>query len=313
MISKIINFIFIVILLSHSSCDKILFIEDISGEEIVLLAPLDDTQIGAGEVVFSWEELENADGYQLLIATPNFSNANQILLDSIVSTRFFSQQLLEGDYEWKLRAVNSEYNSAYVNANFIIKESDEFQKTKVILLEPSEDINTNNTALDFSWEAVDEAVEYRLQIWSPDVDGTLLEDEITSNTSYSYTFEEGDFTWQVRAQNSTQNTLFSLRTLLVDTTVPNEVTLEAPLDAASLSDTTVNFSWIRTEISGSIETDSLYVFNDAALTDIVFKGKGLSLEYEKVMETGTYFWYVQSFDAAGNLNTKTEEFTFDLN
>jgi hypothetical protein len=314
MILRIIKYSFIFsALLFFTNCEKILFVEDISQEKAVLLAPLNNTEVNTGAIVFSWEEIENAEKYQLLVATPSFESASQILLDTLVSNRSFTMELLTNSYEWKLRAVNSGYNSIFSNANFIVKEADGFSETTVVLTSPVKGLNTNIASQMMHWESLQDATEYRLQIWSPDTSGNLVLDEVQTEISFLHPFDEGSYTWQVRGQNSTQNTLFSSRTLLVDSTVPGTVNLLVPNDAANITETLVDFSWSRTSIKGSVEVDSIYVYENVELTSLRFKEQGVSSSYQQELTDNTYYWYVQSFDAAGNSNTKTAVFSFNLN
>ncbi|SNR15454.1 hypothetical protein [Tenacibaculum jejuense] len=92
------------------SCEAI-FVENISDKIVQVLAPKTGNELDKGPVVFSWEELEGADEYHLKIATPNFLNANQIVLDTIITRRSFSEDLTTGDYEWSVIGKNSEYET----------------------------------------------------------------------------------------------------------------------------------------------------------------------------------------------------------
>lgn len=302
-----------VIVLLHISCEDILFEDDLSDIEVNLLAPVDGITVYEGDVNFSWEEIDYVEQYQLLIATPNFENASQIVLDTIVSSRSFITQLFPGSYEWKLRALNSGYKSEYSASIFTVFESVEFTEREVNLLSPIKGEDSNITNHILSWQSVSDAIEYRIQIWNPDLNGVLEEDQIIASTSYEHDFIEGDFTWQVRAQSETQNTLYSSNELHIDLTPPNDVVLELPIDESILTDVDVEYTWSRIGIEGSIEVDSIYVYSNSVLSELAFKAKGVEGAYNIEMEKGNYFWFVQSFDAAGNKNTKSEVFNFELN
>ncbi|WP_299627670.1 hypothetical protein [uncultured Tenacibaculum sp.] len=99
--------IFLTMLLS---CEAI-FVENISDETVEVLAPKSELTVDAGSITFSWEELEGTDEYHLKIATPNFLNASQIVLDTVIEKRFFSQSLSTGEYEWTIIGKNSEYET----------------------------------------------------------------------------------------------------------------------------------------------------------------------------------------------------------
>ncbi|WP_442267060.1 hypothetical protein ACSIGC_05005 [Tenacibaculum sp. ZS6-P6] len=92
------------------SCEAI-FVENISNKTVEVLAPKTGVTIDTGSITFSWNELEGADEYHLKIAKPNFLNANQIVLDTIITQRSFAENLIQGSYEWSVIGRNSEYES----------------------------------------------------------------------------------------------------------------------------------------------------------------------------------------------------------
>jgi hypothetical protein len=104
------------------TCDDIIEVEDISDEIVIVLAPVNDSVLGEGSVIFSWNDVQDASQYRLQLATPSFENASQILLDSIVNATNFPKVLELGDYEWRVRAENSEYQTQYTIQNFIVEE-----------------------------------------------------------------------------------------------------------------------------------------------------------------------------------------------
>lgn len=304
---------FILGLFVSIGCEDILFVEDISGKEVVILAPLNNTVVSSGTTNFSWEPIADADSYQLQLATPSFENATQIILDTLVRKRSFSKELLKEKYQWRLRAVNSGYVTAYTNSQFSVSESEDFETNTLLLTAPIENLETNIIQQDLTWATLEGATEYRLQVWSPDTNGTLILDEQLTKTNSTVTFEQGTFSWQVRGQNSTQNTLYTSRSLIVDTTAPNAVTNITPANNATLNETNIEFTWGRTDIVGATEIDSLFVFTDAALSTLSFKEQGTAKSYEKELTIGTYYWVVKSYDTAGNSNTQSDTFLFKLN
>ena len=99
------------------NCEAV-FVEDISNETVVLLAPINDTEISSGIIQFNWQELADVTEYKVQIAKPNFSTASQILLDSAITTTVISKNLEVGNYEWRVSASNSEYTTNYSISSF---------------------------------------------------------------------------------------------------------------------------------------------------------------------------------------------------
>ncbi|MAB49221.1 MAG: hypothetical protein CMC05_11385 [Flavobacteriaceae bacterium] len=104
------------------SCEEIIEVVDISNENVVVLAPTDTSTLTITDINFSWEAVEDAEQYKLQIATPNFESANQIVLDTTITTTNFNQDLELGNYEWRVRAENSDYQTAYSTQSFTIEE-----------------------------------------------------------------------------------------------------------------------------------------------------------------------------------------------
>lgn len=295
------------------SCDEVIFEQDISESNLKILAPTNGSSVVSGNISFNWEPVTDANNYQIQIATPNFANAKQIVLDSTISNTSFSRQLLANNYEWRIRAKNSAFETSYFTNTLKVTEVEDFTDKEVELLSPMNNFISNQNAQILTWKSVEGATEYRVQIWRPDANGTLEHDEVVSLTSLLYSFIDGNYTWQVRAQNDTQNTLYFFRTLLVDTVKPNTPTLINPLDKANEASGKISFTWERETVEGSVESDSIYVYSDAELKNLVFKDISTNKQFEKDLTANSYYWHVQSFDEAGNQSSNSTTFNFNVN
>jgi len=103
------------------SCSEVVLVEDISGNSIGILAPKDGVVLHDHVVIFTWEEVEDAETYTIQIAKPNFVNAVQILTDSTTTSLNFRKELEPGAYQWRVRGENSEYYTAYSTQSFNIE------------------------------------------------------------------------------------------------------------------------------------------------------------------------------------------------
>lgn len=293
-----------------TSCEEILFVDDISEQEVSLYAPSDGAVLFSTGINLSWDKIANADKYHLQIAKPNFSAPVQVVLDTLISATSFTHQLNTGQYEWRIKAVNSGYETNYTTRAFEILNNEDFQDNTVILLTPTNNLITKKSVQQLSWQNIIGATEYQLQI----IDGNdaIIKEETTSSTTIDFTFPDGSYNWKVRASNGSKATLYSARTVLVDTKLPNTPTLSSPANASSTAATDINFQFNRNPIAGSTEKDSLYVFTDNALTILKFKDQAVS-PHSTTLTSGTYHWYVKSFDQAGNESTKSTVFSFIIN
>jgi hypothetical protein len=110
------------ILILGFACEEIIEVDDISNDIVVVLAPVDDITINNTAVNFSWEALEAAETYHLQVALPNFNSAEEIVLDTLVSSTNFNQTLLVNEYQWRVKAINSGYETLYTTQNLTIED-----------------------------------------------------------------------------------------------------------------------------------------------------------------------------------------------
>ncbi|MFV0571690.1 MAG: hypothetical protein ACK5M1_04555 [Xanthomarina gelatinilytica] len=103
------------------ACDDIIEVEDISERTVTVLAPTDESILTITDVNFSWNDVEDSEQYRLQIATPDFETATQIVLDTTIVFTNFTKTLELGNYEWRIRAENSDYQTAYTTQRFSIE------------------------------------------------------------------------------------------------------------------------------------------------------------------------------------------------
>jgi len=292
-------------------CEEVFIEKDLSEEEIQIIAPTEGATVENTTTTFSWEAVDQATSYQIQVAQPNFENAAQILVDSSVTGTSFSLAILKNDYEWRVNAQNSGSATPYASANFSVIDVADFSAREVLLVSPADNEITNDETTTLSWTAVTDATLYRVQFF--DEDEELINEDETTDTDVSVTFEEGTTVWQVRAENDTQSTLYASRTYTLDTEEPNTPTLVSPTDESSQTDTTVTFGWTREEVDGTAEVDSIYVYSDATLTQLVATEEATSTIDIELTEDTTYYWFVQAFDEAGNESEASSTFSFTIN
>ncbi len=103
------------------SCDDIIEVEDISNKTVTILAPTNNSMLTIDDVSFTWQTVEDAERYTIQIATPDFENAIQVVLDSTTTTTNISKTLSSGNYQWRVKAKNSDYETPYTTQNLSIE------------------------------------------------------------------------------------------------------------------------------------------------------------------------------------------------
>lgn len=103
-------------------CEELIEVEDISNEMVSILAPANDLTIDTTSVNFSWQPINFAESYQFQIAMPNFDTAQIIVEDTIISSTSFIKTLDAANYQWRIKAINSAYETEYTTQNLTIEE-----------------------------------------------------------------------------------------------------------------------------------------------------------------------------------------------
>ncbi len=293
------------------SCEETLFETDISETNLELIAPSDGSVISFTSINFDWEPLIDANRYQLQIATPNFDNPIQIIQDVLLdSISTFDAQLNPNIYQWRVKGINSAYETSYTTASFEIRNNEDFSDNVIVLNNPQDNLIINTNVFNLEWSSVLDATGYRIQIID-NSNGQTISEQTTSETNIQYTFLEGDFSWQVRAEKDAEFTGYSGRMIFVDQTAPNASTLTTPEDEVTLTSGNVNFSWSRTPISGSTEIDSLYIYSDLSMTVLVEKEQVVN-DYLTTLDNRVYYWTMKAFDGAGNQSGDSTTFSFTV-
>jgi hypothetical protein len=291
-----------------SGCDAI-FEKDISKGTIVIKAPVDNYESTSQEILFWWEELAGADSYHIQIVKPSFDSVASIILDTLVTGDKITVYLSQGNYQWKIRGENTAYFTEYFTRSFSIKGTEDLTQQTVNLLLPTNADTTNNPTVNFSWDAVQYATMYRIEIWSPDPNGTCLQTVAVFSPQYQYTFsEDSTFTWRVRAENDLTNTPYSARTIYIDSQQPDTPSLLYPLNSSTQTNPWITFQWDHDHSGGSSIYDSIYIATDYGFTSMLIKAPSVTETYSDSLASGIFYWRVRSYDAAGNTGSYSNIF-----
>ena len=112
--------LFIILSIALFGCEELINEADISEATVALTAPADGAVLTETDIVLSWESVAGADEYHIQIAQPSFEAALQIVKDSVVSGNHFPVSLDTNDYEWRVKARNSAYETGFSTQSFTI-------------------------------------------------------------------------------------------------------------------------------------------------------------------------------------------------
>jgi hypothetical protein len=96
----------IAILVFVVGCDD-LFEEDLSNSMVLLYAPSDSISINNQNVTFWWDSLRDANEYNLQVVSQSFDAIEFLALDTTLTNTKFIKELPSGNYQWRVKALNS--------------------------------------------------------------------------------------------------------------------------------------------------------------------------------------------------------------
>lgn len=278
--------------------------EDIDSETISLLAPANNLTTIQLTHTFWWDWLDGAESYNMQLVEGSFSSVTKFLFDTTITKNKFQYTLYPGSFQWRVKGMNNGSETYFTTFSLTIDSSLDISSQQIILSSPTDNYITNNTNITFSWNSLLNADDYLIEIHENTFSGNLVfGPQVTSTTSYNTTLNEGTLVWGVQGRNSTSNTStpFSTRTLTIDTTRPNIVTLVSPADNATLNDVYNTYTWTQGVNTGTALTDDIYFYSDAGATNLIKTMQAVGTSHQDSLGTGTYYWRVQSTDAAGNI------------
>ena len=231
-----------------TSCD-VLLVKDISDDAIGIIAPSPAAELVGGCVNFSWEPLPQAEYYRLILVSPSFSATSLNLADTLLHENIFSsQELLSGDYEWRLQAFNSEYKTAVHTNGFTVRTQDNITGRTVKVISPLDGSETGSEEVSFSWEALPGAEGYRLVVASRNerTAGAVLADTTLSGCVFREKFTDGDYSWRLQAFNenySTESQTLAFSVRAAADIGDNKVITLSPAAGSVITAKDVVFSW----------------------------------------------------------------------
>jgi hypothetical protein len=309
---------FLIGVVIFGGCRENLLEEDISGKRVAVNSPSDHDTVSTTTPLFWWNKLDGARNYHLQIVYPDFYSPQTLLYDTLVNADRFYPVLNAGmTYSWRIRAENSVYKGDWVLRTLTIDSSVSLNSQSLIIISPANNgFSSSSAVVSFTWNAISNASLYRIEIINT-ASGSTVVSATTTVANYVYTFPQGNYSFNVRAENGTSVTPWSVRTFSIDQTAPVAPQLVSPANNTFYSSTpsTVNFDW--TDAADAI-TDSLYISTDSSFASGIQVAALLNASQNNYSWTGAqastiYFWRVRSMDAAGNRSSYSTIFRFTDN
>jgi hypothetical protein len=292
-----------------------IFEDNIEKDKVVLIAPTDNVVSKISTQKFLWQKVEGATRYNFQIVSVRFDSIVDFILDADTSATTITVNLYPGQFQWRVKAYNSGYETPYTTFSLRIDSSIDLSRNTVNYTNPLNGKFLKDTFINFAWDKMYNAEYFVFQIRKDNKSGSVIETDTIADNSLNVGLAEGTYYWMVNAFNATSSTNNTTSwSLVVDKTPPASPALSQPSDSVLLTSDTVTFSWTRADKSASINCDSLYIFK----TNSIYTNGALYAQlasanqtYDAVVtDNGFYTWYVKTADKAGNISEASESRKF---
>lgn len=193
----------------------------------------------------------------------------------------------------------------------ILMEQDISDKT-VVLVAPTNNVQLFSTGVTFTWDAVEDATKYTLQIAKPNFTNPtqILLDTTITGTSFTQQLPIGTYEWRVSAANESYNTAFTTRSITIgsnDDFQGNTVVLTSPVNNLITNVTAQSLSW-----NGVIGTTSYNIQVYDASNSLIVNEDTTNTVYNYSFSEGSYQWRVRATNGAENTLYSTRSALIDL-
>ena len=193
----------------------------------------------------------------------------------------------------------------------ILLEKDITDKT-VIMVAPANNSQLFFTGVVFSWESVDDATKYTLQIARPNFTSPIqivLDTTITS-TSFTQQLPIGNYEWRVKASNESYSTTYTSRLISIvsnDDFQSNTVSLTSPINNLITNTTAQSLSW-QSVIGATSYQVQVYDSSNALILD----QNTSSTIYNYTFQEGSFQWRVRASNGTDTTLFSTRSALIDI-
>lgn len=175
----------------------------LTNQTINILQPTDNFKTNQSDINVLWQPLVLASRYRIEVGQPDFSHSSFTISSDTTSNDNFTLNLSEGNYQVRVRAENAQSVSNYTTISL---EIDQTAPTAPVLFSPN-DGDTLTTSVDLTWSPDADAIQDTIYIYQDAQLTTLLLQEATVNTTYTFTPNNiGTYYWRLRSVDEVGNT-----------------------------------------------------------------------------------------------------------
>ena len=185
----------------------------------------------------------------------------------------------------------------------------------VFTIYPTEDLIIESNVVNFQWNTLDGADDYRLQIFN--TSQVILVDTLISQTQIILPLNEGNYQWRVRGENSAYQSTYSLPvSFLVNESedlTSQQVILSSPANNFMTNSNNFTLSW------NSLSAADYYNFqliNNTLGGTIVFQQNNilsntLTINSTILSQDGNYTWKIKGVNGVSETVFSSRDFSLD--
>lgn len=187
--------------------------DNLTNQQVILAAPANSMYTNDASLIAAWQQITAAQTYDIELTNSTSGNVEHQQTGLTTNTFTFTNSMLEddGQYVWKVRAVNETSSTAYASRSFYIDRI--APSVSVNMLPANNSTPTANVQLNFSWSVpadngvVASPVTYTLQLASDAGFANILGTHANLATaSYQEIFTNpGDYYWRVKTTDRAGN------------------------------------------------------------------------------------------------------------
>ena len=211
-----------------------------------LNAPLNNSNLSSSTIDFNWTATDSVN---------DTSFTTHAYLDNLLNETTTSPNgtlkniqitgIPDGLHVWFVNVTNGTYMNVSVEWNFIV---DTTSPNTITLDSPVENYNSSSANVTFNWTVIDNVATYLLcNITLDDAINNSAYIVAANDTRQNYTIEnipDGNHPINVTCYDWAFNlNTTEMRNITVDTTKPNNITLDAPAEGYNSDSSSVTFNW----------------------------------------------------------------------
>lgn len=176
------------------------------------------------------------------------------------------------------------------------------KERKMVLLAPSDKLESSTYLQTFWWETQEDALRYRLQVVSPKFDSVavLVLDTVIYGDKFSHTLDPGKYEWRIRAENGSSATNYFSRAFVIHPSSLTGQTLQVKLPANTLvtANSELRYEWLNlfgaSRYRLQVDTNG---FSDTTKLVLNIETENLSF-IQKLKQEGRYEFRIRAENAS---------------